>query len=105
MWAVFFAFFIFVLAIIIFGVAIIAHLLCKVVGGFANLWYILTGKKPKNFGGRNRQYYRTSNTSGVYGDAASASSSTSSTESHHHQKGEKVFAADEGEYVSFEEIK
>ena len=102
MWTILFILFIFILAVIIFGVAIIAHLLGKVVGGFANLWYILTGKKPKNFGGRNRQYYKTSNTSGVYGDATSASSST---ETHHHQKGEKVFSADEGEYVSFEEIK
>ena len=87
---------------IFIALAFVVNLLSSLVGGIANLWYLITGKKA----GRSNNYSQ----SNSYNNKSSSnfsdsSSSTGQQNSHSHKKGEKVFTADEGEYVSFEEVK
>lgn len=97
------------LFIILLGLAFVISLISSILGGVSNLWYILTGKKA----GKTKKNWKDSSFSSSYsyGSGSSTnnnsgnSSSSDQEHSHSHKKGEKVFTADEGEYVAFEEVK
>ena len=105
MWTVFLFILIIFFVALFFGLALIGFVINRVADFLTNLWYSITGKKPNG----RRSYYRQStsystNSSSSNGGYTNASSSSTS-EPHHNKKGDKVFTADEGEYVAFEEIK
>lgn len=100
MWTIFIFIGILLLFVIFLGIAFIISLLSNLFGGLSNLWYLITGKKVGS--NKKRAAYNNSSNSN-YSNSSSANSSNSG-QTHSHKR-EKVFTADEGEYVNFEEIK
>ena len=103
MWTIFLVALIIVFAIFIFGLALIGFVIDRILTFFSKIWYKITGKRP-NYSKSYRKQYNSKGT-GASSYYKYSSSTSSSSEPHNQKKVEKVFTADEGEYVSFEEIK
>jgi hypothetical protein len=100
--------FIIVLAAIIFFLLLTfaLRIVSTLVGGLTNLWNIITGKGINAQQSRSSHAYGNNTTnSTAYSTNQYSSNNHSNASASHHQHGEKVFKADEGEYVDFEEIK
>jgi len=92
------------LFLVFFAIAFVLSVLSKLFGGIENLWYILTGKKVRSkasYGGSSKTY----SSSNSYSSSSTNNASQSSSGASNHKKDGKVFTADEGEYIAFEEIK
>lgn len=100
MWTIFIFIAVLLLFAIFLALAFVINILSSLVGGISNLWNLITGKRV----GKSNAY-SSSNNSSSSNFSGNSSSDTGQHNSHSHKKGEKVFTADDGEYVSFEEVK
>lgn len=93
-----------ILFVIVFALAMALSLLVRLFGGFANAWRMLKmgGKAYRTYNNAKKE----AGSSYKY-DFSSGSTTTgrSTNQSSNPSSNGKIFSADEGEYVDFEEIK